>query len=955
LTNSSTMKESFISLVAGHLLKRPDVDLRDVAIIFPNRRAGNLFRRELVGRIEVPVWSPGIFSIDDWLTGLSGLQRTERLSELALLFPVVGKYIPHIRKFVDFLDLGELLLADFEDTDKYLADPKQLFSGITAIKRLESKFDPWDDGELAERLGRFWESFSKSHSPHQEKWLETWEHLYDIYGDFTNGLLSAGSGTSGMCYRKAADDLLSGKATTGRFRQVAFAGFNILTGAEERIFTCLRDRGVASFYWDYHPWYADSRNEAGRFLMNYVERFPPPSDFAVFDGDDPGFFGTQPEEPSILVSPVTSNTGQVQLLLNDLLSRAASNCGIVLSDESLFPDLLTSWPDEQLPVNFTSGYPLNDTLAAGLVTNLLDIFVQRQMNGSNHTCRPESLAAFMNHPWTVWLAGEDPAASIRQMERQFSGPVPAGFIDHHPMWGRWLGQLETPEDLLQRVILIIDHLRPFEADFYVIEMGALDELNREARQFLEVMGRLPVELDAISLNSLFRRFIRTRKITLETDREAAFQVTGVLETRLVDFDEVHILSFNEGIWPSGKLPGSLIPYSVRRVFNLPTAESRDAMYAYYFYRLIQRTGKVRVYFLTGHRDDRIRSGEKSRYLTQLQFAFPDRVRILPEPPVRIGQPSIPLSIPKEGAVLEKLQRYLVGHPGHKRLSPSAINEYIDCGLRFALKRIYDLKEPEEVSYASENKGFGILVHRVMNRMYSELEESGQAPGREWFGAIRARDGWLKEMIREEYDRILDTGSDSSPGGQDLLAIEVARQFILSILELDSEDPPLRIVALEKEYEMQFPAGTGDREARVTLFGFVDRIDAAGSCIRIIDYKTGSSDLNIRDIANLFDSGASKRPGQILQVLLYCELYQQQAKEDSVLVPCLFRPARFRAGDYSHRVSLAGEEFVYSGVRESFLQGLRGVLDELFDPQIPFRPAEDEKVCRYCPFAGICSR
>jgi len=949
------MINSFISLVVKDILQREAGSLKDLAVIFPNIRSGSIFRQELISQLATPAWSPGIFSIDDWLVGLSGLEKIGKLEMLAELFPVVKRKVTHIETFDGFIDLGEALLADFDDTDKYLADPGLLFTALNEIKKIDNQFDLASDEELVSRIRVFWSSFGNDRSGHQEKWLEIWDQLLAIYSEFTAGMLKNGIGTSGMCYRKAAEDLCQGRITTGRYKRVAFVGFNILTAAEEAVFSYLKDCGVASFYWDYHPIYLDAPHEAGKFMQAYLKEFQPPPDFDPFPAGAGDFFRAAAEQSVVTVIPVTSNTGQVQALLNDLLERPASARGIVLSDEGLFPDLLSSWPGAELPVNFTSGYPLRDTQAAGFFNILIKIYLDFNQSVNQETCKVELILAFLRHPWTKWLTGHEGESLTGEIQRRFPEVVQAGFLEGENQLFPWIGNLTKVMDFLARVKSVSNRLLSYSSLYSSIEEGAIRMVMAEVEVFEKLVRLYSLDLEARSLVRLFSQFLNTGKISLETDRKAGNQVTGVLETRLMDFDEVFILSFNEGIWPSKSLPGSLIPYSMRKIFHLPTAENRDAMYAYYFYRLIQRTKTLNIYYLTGHMDDVIRSGEKSRYLTQLQYLLPGKIDYRLEPPARVGTTPVPIIIKKQGVIQERLHRYLEGADGGKSLSPSAINEYMDCSLRFAFKRIYDFREPDEIAYASEPRGFGILIHQVMNRLYREFAGEQKGPDAAWLQSVIADINRLESVIREEYNLVLGEPGVVNPGGKELLGIEVVRQFLVKILEFDLSMLPLTILGLEKKFTMQYPINSEGKIVRVNLNGIIDRIDHISKGVRIIDYKTGSCELNARGIPELFNRSSAKRPKEVFQVLMYCEFYLNQFPRVSDLIPGLFRLGKFRGGDYDYRVKIDGNEMVFPEIRDEFNSGFKAVLEELFNPEIPFVQTEDEKVCRYCPFSGICSR
>jgi len=949
------MMKSFISLATQNLLSITDGALKDIVVVFPNRRAGATFRQELINQITTPSWSPGIFSIDDWLVGLSGLKTTDRLTELALLFPIVQQEIPLFLSFSDFMDFGEILLTEFDDIDKYLVDPQQLFSAVREVKQIDNQFDVAIDPELVERIRLFWDSFGLDQSIHRENWLQTWDKLLQIYTQFHKNLAAHGWGTSGMCYRKVAEGFVNGTVGLGRYKSVAFMGFNILTTAEETIFDCLKNNHQALFYWDYHPFYLAPSHEAGRFIRQYLHLFQPPAGFQPFVDENESVFNPGESRNTIKVVPVTSNTGQVQGLLNEIQCKPAGKRGIILSDEHLFTDLLSSWPDDSLAVNFTSGYPLRDTQAASFFSSMIAVYLEVAQYPDKPGCRSEVLMSLLRHPWVKCLTDNESDTVCGLIQRRFPEWVPADFFKMSGSWLSWISTKGSTDEFLDQWRNTGKRVQQLDNCCSCIEKAAIESILSEIDVMDSLIKKFSIQLNARAISKLFTRYIHATKIPLETDRDAPNQVMGVLETRSIDFDEVYILSFNEGIWPSKNLPISLIPYSMRRFYHLPTAENRDAMYAYHFYRLIQRSQATTIYYLTGHQDDAIRSGEKSRYITQLQFELPSKIHFELEPPARIGKIPKPISINQIGMVHENLSRYLSDGLDAAWLSPSAINEYLDCSLKFALKRIYGFNEPDEIAYASDPRGFGTLIHQVMNTLYRNFVGTNQGPDQTWFQQTISNSDALSKLILSEYKLILKETGETKPGGKELIAMEVISQWIKKIMEIDQHTLSLNIVGLEQKVDSRYPIGKGEQKHQVNLFGIIDRLDQISTGTRIIDYKTGNCELNIRNLEDVFDPSLAKRPKEVFQVLLYCELYQERNPARIQLLPGLFRLGKFRAGETDYRVKISGKEVLYDEIRGEFNERLTRLLEEIFNPDVPFVQTNNEQLCLYCPYSGICSR
>lgn len=921
--------KSFLSLVAEDLFRVTGGNLKDLTVVFPNRRSGWTLRQELHKLVSKPAWSPAIESIDDWLVRLSGLHVTDPLGELASLYQVVRMHLPNLDSFTLFLDLGEAILKDFDDVDKYLADPAKVFQAVNELRKIGEIYDLSQDEELAARIRIFWTSFGIP-SAHQKNWLSLWEKLYPIYYDFEKDLNKRGLGTAGMCYRKSAALFASGTTPYNRGRKIAFAGFNILTKAEEEIFTILRDTGNALFYWDYHPFYMNRVHEAGRFVYGYRESFPAPSTFEpVPASSDDLFAGSGSAENRLNVSPLTSNSGQIQALVSSLSNKKNGRTGIVLSDESLLPDLISAWPEEAGAVNYTSGYPVGSTQAASFIRLFLSLVEDsiQAKNGSPEIGHPESewLSNLAEHPWS------------RSIEVSGS-----------------LSNLDSAGSVAGRIRYLAAQLTNGVTGITRIEQEALKTIAEQAGRIIKTLQKHRVDPGIQGFNKLLTRQIPLLRITLETKREAEKQVLGVLETRLLDFDRVYILSCNEGIWPSRILSASLIPYSLRKYFRLPTAENRDAMYAYYFYRLIQRASEVNLYYLAGHRDDKIRSGEMSRYISQLKYDAPVKVDELFEPPIVITPRRSPPVIEKDKKVMIRLKRF-TGKFAEKSLSASVLNDYLDCRLRFAFQNVFDLAEPEEPSTAAEPRGFGNLLHNVMESLYSPYIGKTSGPGRDWYDALADDPNFLKSLIRSANAKVTKGLGQVDPVGKDMLALSVAEEYIRAALKVDAARPPGQIIGIEKNLRGFYPVCLGGREKYAAVKARIDRIDESDEIIRIIDYKTGSCELDFSSVASLYERENNSRRKEIFQLLFYSEMYCRFKKPGAVVVPEIWRFVRFRAGENSIGIRYNDSDLFYSEVKKEFNDNLIQLLTEIFDPNVPFKPAKNEAVCRYCQFAGLCGR
>ena len=945
--------KSFLSLVVRDILDLTGNDPGRSVFIFPNRRSGRVFLEEMHHQINGPVLSPEVLSIDDWMIKLSGFVVPDRNTSLAALYPIIRKRLDYRGSFAQFMDFGEMILSDFDDVDRYLADPARLFRGLTEYKMTETVIDSDEFKQLTELIARFWGSFSERVSRHQENWLATWEQLDPIYHDFHHALQSKGMATSGYCYRAVAEKIEHGGLLRMEQDLFGLVGFNALTRAEEVLFEHLQEAGKARFYWDYHPFYCNGAHEAGRFITPNLVKFPAPENFTPFPDGYSALYDTQPDPPLIRILPVTSQSGQTHLLTALLQEEPIGNRGIILADEAGLPDLIRSWSDDLLSVNFSSGYPTAETVSATLIRSLT-YWLTDKKNGIPSSYSTERTLALLKHPLMQACLNEEEQDWLDVLSVRYPEAVPEDFFRENQdpsVIGLLPSLYEKPLDV---VSMILQRILEGEIPDDLLERAALTEIQQEVDHLRRIVQQWDLPLDAEGVFKLLSRFLQKKRITLESEeRTAGTLVTGVLETRLLDFDEVYIMSLNEGTWPSKSLPSSLIPYSLRKFFQLPVAEHRDRIYSYYFYRLLQRARKVTLLYITGHRDDQISSGEKSRYITQLELETPLEVQRLDEPAIRVAIDESPLIIQKSGKVLAKLNSFLdPDTPGHS-ISPSSLKEYLDCPLRFAFSRILDIREPWEAGTASEPKGFGTLIHLVMEELYQPFSNKPEGPDDQWFEALLQDQNRVAQLLVEMYPKALETDGIHHPGSKEQLGLDIARNFVDAIVQVDRQEAPFKIIRMEESIRCSycFEERMGGRS--VNLGGIIDRIDRTADGIRILDYKTGKTSLNFKEIGSIFK--ASSRLKDVFQVLLYCEMFGLNHGWEEPLVPVIYPVMNFLTGDSDTRITISKKPLVYQEIRQEFRAGLGDLLAELFDASVPFMQTADIDTCKYCLYSGICRR
>jgi CRISPR/Cas system-associated exonuclease Cas4 (RecB family) len=431
---------------------------------------------------------------------------------------------------------------------------------------------------------------------------------------------------------------------------------------------------------------------------------------------------------------------------------------------------------------------------------------------------------------------------------------------------------------------------------------------------------------------------------------------GILETRLLDFRHVILLSMNEEIMPASRARQSFIPYSLRLAFGLPSREDMDAIYAYYFNRLIQRADKVDL--LYNSTSEGVRTGEMSRYLYQLMFERDIH-------PIRPGMEVLarevnPITVDHGQETEEYLSRFLDTAEGSAYLSPSALNTYIDCPLKFYLRYVAGIGEAGQVKEEIDAAGFGTVVHDSVKVLYTEL-------GRRNNGFIRKEDledllrgSRLEEVLREEFIRQFSPGRMDQPlEGRNIVLSRIMVRILRKILETDMEYAPFELLSAEENYSRSLEIHRGKDPITVRLGGKIDRVDRVNGRVRVIDYKTGGTRTNFPSLESLFDPEFSSRNGAALQTMLYAWLASPDFPEETIspglyVIRSLYEKG-FRPELVIGRNRDRKEVASFAHYEETYLEGLKAVLSSLYDPAVPFAQTRNEQLCNYCDYAGICSR
>lgn len=955
--------DAFLYRIAAAFHHEYGNELRKFTFVFPNRRAGLFFQKYLTELIDKPIFSPEIMAVNDCFFKASERVVVDRTDALFRLFRLFREASHSNESFDDFIFWGEMLLADFDEADKFRVDTAQLFSNVKSLKEIDAMHEYLSETQR-EAVKRFWQHFLPvvEHKT-KEEFVAIWRLLLPLYHAFREELLADNQATEGMVFREIAEKLETLQIPDFfKEKRFVFVGFNALNPCEKTLFAELQKRGQADFYWDYESaQLRDTFNRASLFYADNLRNFP--SKLKI----DPIEHPLPDKEIELIAIP--SSVGQVKTVSSILESLYPDSTrdamwmqtAVVLPDETLLVPMLHSFPENIMKINITMGFPLKSTPVASLLENIFDLHRRANSRGMFYHV---SVMAVLNHQYVSVLCGEEVKRIVGKLISGNLIYVDSKYFENDELLRLIFKQRKEPMEFVEYLLEVLQVLNlrwqrldeevgtpRLESDFlyhYYITISRLRDVMANA-------GELDMSLDAFV--RLVRQLVAGITIPFEGEPLNGLQVMGMLETRGLDFENLIVCSFNEGVFPKKQHVSSFVPYSLRRAFGMPTDDYHDAISAYNFYRLIQRTN--RLFFLYDSRSEGMQTGEVSRYLHQLQYHYDINIkRINVVYDIQLPETSL-ISVTKTDEVMAKLNAFTTTENWGRFMSASSINMYIDCPLKFYFNYVERMQEQDEVTENVEAGMFGTLLHYVMEHLYKPFE--GKLLQQSTLDELAKNSLLIDRAIREAFTveffkKHIQKADEVELEGDYLLNAKILHKFVQKIVKLDATRAPFRYIQSEKNIKTQFPI-RHDGFA-VNIVGKIDRVDEREGVVRVLDYKTGSDKLEFISLEKAFEKNVEKRPKVVLQTFLYSLLYQLETGTNSAVSPEVLSVREVFKSDVSTEL-MDKERKVnvrdFNDYREEFVERLSACLEEIFNPDVPFSQCEEKKLCAWCPYIAICRR
>ena len=950
----------FLESCANYIYTRYAAELKDITIVFPNRRSGVFFSAYLRRQLTGPVIGPSLTTVNELLQAQSPLIPAEKLRLITILHEVFKKITGSNESLDDFYFWGEVLLADFDDIDKYLVNAGDLFRNLAGIKNIEQQFDYLTE-EQKLTLERFWGSLGNWQSRgHESEFIAIWDKLFAVYEMFRNELRKINAGYPGMIMRDGVENQETGAAMPESSRYI-FIGLNALNNCEKHLFLKLQKEGRALFFWDYDSYYLDNPvNDAGKFLRENLRMFPSPEDFMP----DCQSFRT---EKSVEIISVPSFTGQSQVIPAFFESCASAvpeegnfdSTAIILADETLLFPVLGAIPESFENINVTMGYPVKNSPVAGFISLLVALLRNtRTGNDGNTRFYYKVVADILNHPVLAGEADEKTGLFLKSVvagNKIYLTPEELQFSDIHTLIFRVPSSVAGYPDYFMQILELL-YVKAGSTPGNLVVKELIYQLYLAFERMFSAIREVQQELSPSVFFRVMSHYTGQVSVPFEGEPLSGLQVMGILETRCLDFENVVIIGLNEDTWPRSGTAPSMIPFNLRKAFGLPGIDDQDAMYSYYFYRLIQRARRVTASWNTIR--EGLSGGELSRYGFQLMMLSPHKVKTDTFDFPFINRPPDEIIIHSSEEISKKL---LALNNSGKALSPSAINTWLGCSLRFYFRYVLNIEEPDEVSEEIDRRIFGNIFHKAVEYLYTPW--SGENIDRSQLSTLKKDQALIGRCVRRafatEFFRIPEEEAENIVfQGKAQLIYSTILNYISNLIELDKSYAPVRIVSLEKGFYARFNIRTGGKAETVRVGGNIDRLDEADGQLRVIDYKTGnleSSDLSFRSLESLMDTSLKTRKKEVVQALIYSLVLKKEYFPGKKISAVIYPILKLADSTMNPNIRMDGSEMEIGDISDEWESSLISVLEQIYSPDGVFNQTPFKERCSYCPYKQICMR
>lgn len=904
------------------MLSKTD-DISNITFVLPSKRSGLFLKTEIQKQLTNQAFLPKILSIETFIQEISGLDQADPIALIFEFYKVYKQIQPadQLDPFESFSKWAQLLIQDFNEIDSNLLDATSILSYVNESKRIES-----------------WNLQSSDQTALTNKYLAFFDQIKSYYSELSNHLLSQSIGYQGLLYKKAVENL-DAYIQRQSNPQYVFAGFNALNNAEEHIIHELLMRNHAEIFWDNDTFYINNNNLAGKYFKKYSTQW----DYyktRKFNWLDNNINATK----NVYIYGLPKNITQIkkagELLQEINTNKQVQNTAVVLGNEKLLPVLLNSIPKEINHLNITMGYELHNIPIAGFFNALFQLHLNR--TSDENTFYYKDFLNVLQHPLihSYWSNNNEINNILNQLIFQnktiFISKNEINTLVKHDkilieffdlLFGNWNNEVSM---ILNQFNLIIDYIRK-NNDLNTLDREYLFRFHHVFQQLIHLNNDYGYINNLKTLYLFYKQILHTENLSFAGEPLKGLQIMGILESRVLDFENVIITSVNEGFLPSGSTQNSFIPLDIKTEKGLPTYKEKDSIFAYHFFRLFHRAKNI--YILYNTETDDFGSGEQSRFITQLEIAKANNalphVNIIKNIilPKLVSSPVSLKTIKKTAPVLSGLKDLAA-----KGFSPSSLSMYIRNPLDFYKRKVLKLKEFKEVEETIAANTFGTIIHDTLEIFYQPVINKV---------LVKKDIELMKLKLNKEVTRqfIKHYSINAISSGKNYLTFEIAKQFIINFLnfEISELDKNKKIKILSLEQEISCNRNIKGLPFPIHFKGKLDRIDEVDGVLRIVDYKTGKVASNDLKINNWDLLVTDEKYSKSFQVLMYAFMYGQQHDID-------FDNTSIESGIISFKNLKSGFMKVNYGLItqdtiDQFLTQLDQLILNIYDVDMPFEEKE----------------
>ena len=945
--------KTFLERISEDIIEKHGTDLSRIAVVFPNKRA-SLFMNDAIARTAFektgkPVWSPAYITISELFRKQTEAETADEITLVCKLHKVYCKVTEENESLDKFYGWGRIMLSDFDDLDKNMGDAEQIFKNISDLAKFET--NDFLTEEQVKIIKQFYNNFS-TESEAKERFRKIWDKLGEIYTEYKKEL---GAATyEGALYRSVAE---SKEKLNLEYEKYIFVGFNMLQKAEQKLFDKIKGEGKAEFYWDFDKQYlTDPNSEAGHYIREYLDKYP-----NQINNDDETYDNFKKEKKLRYMS---SSTNDLQgRYVGEWLQdnggeriKAGRRTAIVLCDENLLQTVLHSVPEDAGALNVTMGIPVKQTPAASLVMQLISLQARTaKASKGDDKIYIKLLEGLLSHPYAKYTGIN---TTYNKLINDKKYMVELTEIGLEAIGGHSIKDINNwVSAIIENTAKNYDRLNNTteEEKMSSDNQLAIESLYK-AHTMLNRIGMLiedgTLNVEAATYTSLVRQLIESASVPFHGEPAQGIQIMGLLETRNLDFDNVLMLSTNEGNMPKGVNDTSFIPYSIRKAFGLTTIDNKVAIYAYYFYSLLQRASDITITYSTV--SEAGQKGEMSRFMQQIAVEKSENTALSSysmQSTIESAEIEEITEIEKSPEVMKKLEKF-------ESVSPSALNKYISCPLSYYYKYIAGLKDNEEAELGEVDAiKYGLIFHASMDQLYKDIENQILTAD-----ILKTKKKEVDKIVEQKFREELYGKDEIASNGVQTLTLNTIKTYVKKMIDIDihtaENSDEFRILESEEKHYKEISAGGTTKK----IGGIIDRIDSikkdGEETIRIVDYKSGSAKSGVECIGDVFlNENKKKNRGYYLQTFLYSVIIKDKNPDKNV-VPALLYIISAKKEDNPVLTMKSGNKKVpisdISDYQEDFINMLSEKMGELFNKDVPFRATNDDHVCEYCTFKPLCN-